>query len=169
MKSFISNMQQYLWVSLQGPACWLHCLVAFSSIREKLFFKKNKKQTKSKQQQKHGCVKPHCGIWTLFMLNQAAFNKSILSIFFKFLVSERLLKKKSGIVFLISVLSFNCSCYSPLVRRPAMGAVCASMWSVQTRDIPKYNEHTTGGGQYPPRRRTIHHWLVLKSCGRNLR
>lgn len=51
----------------------------------KAFFKKNKKQTKSKQQQKHGCVKPHCGIWTLFMLNQAAFNKSILSIFLSFL------------------------------------------------------------------------------------
>lgn len=48
----------------------------------KAFFFKNKIKTTTK---KHGCVNPHCGIWTLFMLNQAAFNKSILSIFLSFL------------------------------------------------------------------------------------
>lgn len=62
----------------------------------KAFFLKNKIKTTTK---KHGCVNPHCGIWTLFMLNQAAFNKSILSIFFKFLAPERLLKKIRNLVF----------------------------------------------------------------------
>lgn len=49
------------------------------------FFKKTKNKQNQNNNKKHGCVKPHCGIWTLFMLNQAAFNKSILSIFLSFL------------------------------------------------------------------------------------